>query len=53
MINLLWAVAALFLIMWVLGLTMNVTLGGFVHVLLILAIVAVIARVITGRRLVT
>ena len=48
--NILWAVAALLLIMWLLGLTLNFTLGGLIHVLLVLAIVAVLVRIITGRK---
>ena len=51
MINLLWALAAIFLILWVLGFALNFTLGGFIHVLLVLAAITVIARVVTGRRL--
>lgn len=50
MINLLWALAAVLLVMWVLGFAMNFTVGGLIHVLLVLAIVAVLARIIMGRR---
>jgi hypothetical protein len=50
MINLLWAVAAILLVMWVLGFAMHFTLGGFIHVLLVLAIIAVLMRIIMGRR---
>ena len=50
MINLLWALAALFLVLWVLGFSMHFTLGGLIHVLLVLAIIAVLARIIMGRR---
>lgn len=52
MMNLLWAVAAVLVVLWVLGLTLNFTLGGFIHVLLVLAIISVLVRVITGRRVV-
>lgn len=38
-------------IMWMLGLMTSYTLGGFIHLLLILAIIAVLFRVIQGRRL--
>ncbi len=51
MMNLLWAVAAIFVVMWILGFTMNVTMGGFIHVLLVLAIVSVLMRIIMGRRI--
>lgn len=50
MLNLLWAVAAILLIMWLLGFAMHVTVGGFIHVLLVLAIIAVLMRIILGRR---
>lgn len=51
MLNLLWAIAAFFVIMWILGFALHVTLGGLVHVLLVLAVIAVVARLIMGRRL--
>jgi hypothetical protein len=50
MTNLLWALAALFVIMWILGFSLHFTLGGFIHVLLVLAVIAVLARIILGRR---
>ena len=52
MMNLLWAVAALLVVMWVLGFALNFTAGGLIHVLLVLAVIAVLFRVITGRRVV-
>jgi hypothetical protein len=51
MINLLWAVAALLFIMWMLGFAFHVTVGGFIHVLLVLAVIAVLFRIIAGRRI--
>lgn len=50
MINLLWVAAAVLFVLWVLGLSFHFTVGGLIHVLLVLAIVAVVARLITGRR---
>jgi len=50
MMNLLWAIAALFLVLWVLGFAFNFTAGGLIHVLLVLAVIAVLFRVITGRK---
>jgi len=50
MIDLLWALAAVLLILWVLGFSMSFTVGGLIHVLLVLAIIAVLARIIMGRR---
>lgn len=48
--DLLWALAALLLIMWVLGFAFNFTMGGLIHILLVLAVIAVLFRVISGRR---
>jgi len=46
----LWTVAVLLLVLWGLGLATSYTLGGFIHILLILAVVTVVIRVIQGRR---
>lgn len=46
----LWTIAVILLIMWLLGMISGTTLSGFVHLLLLLAIVAVLIQVITGRR---
>jgi hypothetical protein len=46
----LWTIAVLLLILWALGLVTSYTLGGFIHVLLLLAIAAVLIRIIQGRR---
>lgn len=51
MMNLLWAVAAVLLVLWVMGFAMNFTAGGLIHILLVLAVIAVLFRVISGRRL--
>jgi hypothetical protein len=51
MLNLLWALAAILLIMWILGFALNFTLGGLLHVLLVLAIISVLVRIIMGRRI--
>ena len=48
----LWTVAVILLVMWALGMVSGYTMSGFVHVLLVIAIVAVLVRVITGRRVV-
>jgi hypothetical protein len=45
----LFTIAALLLILWLLGMVSSYTLGGFIHILLILAIIAVLIRVIQGR----
>ncbi len=48
----LWTIAMILLVLWILGLVTATTLGGFIHVLLMLAIVAVLVRVIQGRRVI-
>jgi hypothetical protein len=45
----LWTIAVLLLILWLLGMISSYTLGGFIHILLVLAIVAVLIRLIQGR----
>jgi hypothetical protein len=51
MLNLLWAVAVVLVVLWMLGFAFHFV-GGFIHVLLVLALVAVLVRVIAGRRVV-
>ncbi len=46
----LWTIAVVLVALWLLGLVTSYTLGGFIHVLLIIAIIAVLLRVIQGRR---
>jgi hypothetical protein len=46
----LWTIAVILFVMWALGLATGYTVSGFVHILLLLAIVAVLIRVIQGRR---
>ena len=45
----LWTIAVLLVILWLLGLVSSYTLGGYIHILLVLAIIAVLVRVIQGR----
>jgi hypothetical protein len=45
----LWTIAVLLLILWLLGMVSSYTLGGFIHILLVLAIIVVLIRVIQGR----
>jgi hypothetical protein len=48
--DLLWTIAIILVLLWALGLVTSYTLGGFVHILLVLAIVVILIRVIQGRR---
>ena len=45
----LWTIFVILLIMWLLGMATSYTLGGFIHILLVLAIAAVLIRIIQGR----
>jgi hypothetical protein len=45
----LWTIAVLLLILWLLGMVSSYTMGGFIHILLVVAIVAVLIRLIQGR----
>jgi hypothetical protein len=46
----LWTIAVILIVLWLLGLVSSTTLGGFIHLLLVLAIIVVLIRVIQGRR---
>ena len=48
----LWTIALVLLILWALGLVSGATIGGFIHVLLVIAIVVVLIRIIQGRNVV-
>jgi hypothetical protein len=48
--NMLWTIAVVMLILWLLGLVSSYTMGGFIHILLVIAIVVVLIRVIQGRK---
>jgi hypothetical protein len=48
--DLLMTVGIVLLILWLLGLVTSYTLGGFIHILLVLAIIVILVRVIQGRR---
>ncbi len=45
----LWTIAVVLLVLWVLGLVSSYTLGGFIHILLVVAIVLMLVRVVQGR----
>jgi len=49
-ISMLWTIAVILLVLWALGMVTSYTMGGFIHVLLLLAIASVLIRVIQGRR---
>lgn len=47
----LWALAVVLIVLWLLGMVSAYALGGFLHVLLIIAVVLVVVQLIQGRRL--
>ena len=48
----LWTIFIILLVLWLLGLVSGATMGGFIHILLVIAIVVLIIRLISGRRVV-
>lgn len=50
MLNLIWAIAVVLLVLWGIGLATSYTMGGLIDILLVLAVVAVVIRLIAGRR---
>lgn len=46
----LWTIFVILLVMWLLGLVTSYTLGGFIHILLIVALAVLVIQLITGRR---
>jgi len=48
--QMLWTIAVILIILWLLGLVTGYTMGNFIHILLVVAIIVVLVRVIQGRR---
>ena len=48
----LWTIAVILFVMWLLGLVSGYTLHSFIHILLVLAIIVVLVRIIQGRRVI-
>ncbi len=46
----LWTIFVILLVLWLLGVVSSYTLGGFIHLLLVLAVVVLIIQLVTGRR---
>jgi hypothetical protein len=49
----LWTIFVILLVLWLLGLVSSYTMGGFIHLLLILAVVVLVFQLISGRRAIT
>jgi hypothetical protein len=50
--HMLWTIAVVLIILWLLGLVSSYTMGGFIHILLVIAIVVVLVRVIQGKKVI-
>ena len=50
--TMLWTIFVILLVLWLLGLVTSYTLGGFIHILLVLAIVVLVIRIVQGRSVV-
>jgi hypothetical protein len=46
----LWTIVVILLILWLLGLVSSYTLGGFIHLLLVLAVIVIVINLVQGRR---
>jgi hypothetical protein len=46
----LWTIAVILVVLWLLGIVSSYTLGGFIHILLVIAIVIIVISLIQGRR---
>ncbi len=46
----LWTIAVILIVLWALGLVSSYTMGGFIHILLVIAVIVVLLNIIQGRR---
>jgi len=46
----LWTIFVILLVLWLLGLVTSYTLGGFIHILLVIAVIVIVIRLLQGRR---
>jgi len=51
--NMLWTIFVILLVLWLIGVVSSYTLGGFIHLLLVLALVVMLIRIIQGRNPIT
>jgi len=47
----LWLIAVILIVLWLVGIVTSFTLGGFIHILIVVAIIVVLIRIIRGRRI--
>jgi len=48
----LWTILVILLVLWLLGVVTSYTMGGFIHLLLVVAVVILVVRLVTGRRVI-
>ena len=46
----LWAIAVILVVLWLLGVVTSYTMGGFIHILLVVAVIVILVRVIRGEK---
>jgi hypothetical protein len=51
MIFMLWIIAVILIALWLLGIVTSFTLGGFIHILIVVAIIMILVRIIRGQRI--
>ena len=47
----LWTIAVILIVLWLLGFVTSYTMGGFIHILLVIAVIVIVIQIIQGRRL--
>jgi hypothetical protein len=50
-VSLLWVIAIVLIALWLLGIVTSFTMGGFIHILLVIAIIVILIRLIGGRKI--
>jgi len=48
--NMLWTIAIILVVLWLVGLISSYTFGGFIHILLVIAVIVIVVKLIQGRR---
>ena len=48
----LWTILVILVVLWLLGMVTSYTLGGFIHILLVVAVIVLIVRLVSGRRVI-
>ena len=50
-INMLWTIAVILIVLWLLGIVTSFTMGGFIHILIVIAVIVVLVRLISGKKI--